>query len=341
MACTLFCSPVITEGKARLGHTYLFQFCDGFQKLYGKGKVTPNMHLHTHILDCILDYGPVYSFWLFSFERYNGLLGNYITNQRSPEIQLMRKFIDDQYVKDLPLPSEFQDIFKPVLDRLTAHHSGTLLVSLQNCPSKEIIETSLLAIGPVRKNNEKWKVFEHNQLYECCYPHSLEYLDVGQLDLLRGTYAAIFEGVKSTSVTQHFQKFSSIKFAGEQYGSCDSRGERSCFVMARWCSLGGRIDVAGLDLRPGMVSYYLRQNIEIGDQNVTCVLAAVRWFSKHPQRMKLGAPAEVWCKSLFELEGSASFIPVQRIYCKFVPTYDMIEQEQVLVTCPIPRKFQC
>ena len=138
--------------------------------------------------------------------------------------------------------------------------------------------------------------------------------DVGQLDLLRGTYAAIFDGVKSTSVTQHFQNISSIKFAGEQYGSCDSRGECPCFVMATWCSLGGRIDVAGLDLWPGMVSYYLLHNIEIGDQNVTCVLAAVRWFSKHPQRMKLGAPAEVWCRSIFELEGSASFIPVQRIY---------------------------
>lgn len=58
------------------------------------------MHLHSHVVDCIMDYGPVYSFWLFSFERYNGLLGNFSTNQRSIELQLMRKFLSDQQIHD-------------------------------------------------------------------------------------------------------------------------------------------------------------------------------------------------------------------------------------------------
>ena len=40
------------------------------------------MHLHTHITDCILDYGPVYSFWLYSFERYNGILGIKLNQER-------------------------------------------------------------------------------------------------------------------------------------------------------------------------------------------------------------------------------------------------------------------
>ena len=51
-----------------------------FEALCGKEKCTPNMHLHGHLLDCILDYGPVYSFWCFSFERYNGIMGDYHTN---------------------------------------------------------------------------------------------------------------------------------------------------------------------------------------------------------------------------------------------------------------------
>ena len=92
LACSYICSPVITETKAMLAHSCLLNFCKGFQQLYGKDKVTPNMHLHTHLVNCILDYGPVYSFWLFSFERYNGMIGDYGTNQRAVEIQLMRKF---------------------------------------------------------------------------------------------------------------------------------------------------------------------------------------------------------------------------------------------------------
>jgi len=29
-----------------------------------------------------MDYGPVFGFWLFSFERYNGHLGSTYTNNR-------------------------------------------------------------------------------------------------------------------------------------------------------------------------------------------------------------------------------------------------------------------
>ena len=118
MACSCLCSTVLTETKALLAHSYLLKFCQGFEQLYGKHRVTPNIHLHTHLVECVLDYGPVYSFWLFSFERSNGILGEYGTNQRAVEIQLMRKFLSSQFMKDLPLPVEFQDIIKPLLNRL-------------------------------------------------------------------------------------------------------------------------------------------------------------------------------------------------------------------------------
>ena len=68
MACSFLCAPVITETKAKIGNCHLLTFCKGIEDLYGNQRVTPNMHLHMHLLDCILDYGPVYSFWLFSFE---------------------------------------------------------------------------------------------------------------------------------------------------------------------------------------------------------------------------------------------------------------------------------
>ena len=54
LACSYICSPVITETKAMLAHSCLLNSCKGFHKLYGKDKVTPNMHLQTHLVDCIL-----------------------------------------------------------------------------------------------------------------------------------------------------------------------------------------------------------------------------------------------------------------------------------------------
>ena len=83
----------------------LMQFCDMFEKLYGKEKYTINIHLHGHIKECILDFGPIYSFWLFSFERLNGILGSYHTNCHDVSLQLMRRYTSGQSVATHNWPS--------------------------------------------------------------------------------------------------------------------------------------------------------------------------------------------------------------------------------------------
>lgn len=79
-ACQLLCKKVITKEECTNADEKLMSFCRTFERLCGRDKCTPNMHLHGHIKECILDYGPVYGFWCFSFERYNGMLGDYHTN---------------------------------------------------------------------------------------------------------------------------------------------------------------------------------------------------------------------------------------------------------------------
>ena len=48
----------------------------------------------------------VYAFWLFSFERYNGILGSYKTNNRSIEIQLMRHFVQEMEIDKLSIKDD-------------------------------------------------------------------------------------------------------------------------------------------------------------------------------------------------------------------------------------------
>lgn len=79
-SCEILCSKVITLSDLITADEKLMTFCTKFEKILGKDKCTPNMHLHGHLRDCIVDYGPIYSFWCFSFERYNGILGEYHTN---------------------------------------------------------------------------------------------------------------------------------------------------------------------------------------------------------------------------------------------------------------------
>ena len=45
----------------------LLEFCKAFEECYGKECCTPNMHLHAHIKDSVLDFGPISAFWAFPF----------------------------------------------------------------------------------------------------------------------------------------------------------------------------------------------------------------------------------------------------------------------------------
>ena len=66
-ACRILTAPVITIHSLAQAHSSLMQFCKKFESLYGQMEVTPNMHPHTHLINCVLDYGPVHNFWLFFF----------------------------------------------------------------------------------------------------------------------------------------------------------------------------------------------------------------------------------------------------------------------------------
>lgn len=79
-ACCILGKRIVTEAEVSTADLLLGTFCRKFEQLYGKEHCTPNMHLHLHLKNCILDHGPAHSFWCFSIERYNGLLGSYHTN---------------------------------------------------------------------------------------------------------------------------------------------------------------------------------------------------------------------------------------------------------------------
>ncbi len=75
-ACSVLCHLHIHDSDVQKADKLLLTFCKRFQDLYGKDECTSNMHMHCHLRECILDVGPLHSFWCFSFERYNGILEN-------------------------------------------------------------------------------------------------------------------------------------------------------------------------------------------------------------------------------------------------------------------------
>ena len=115
LASRLLCKRQLSKDEIKVADALLLRFCSRFQTLYGPQTVTPNIHFHSHLSACIGDYGPMSTFWLFSFERFNGILGDEPTNNRSIELQLLTRFVKDnahlQLLSSIPSGSiEMSDI---------------------------------------------------------------------------------------------------------------------------------------------------------------------------------------------------------------------------------------
>lgn len=130
----------------------------------------------------MLDYGPVYGFWLYSFEHFNGLLGNYHTNQRSIEIQVFRKFLDDMHVRNIALSDnsllhDNLDLFNAFF---TSSNGGSCADTIANVdrqfgsgwhlllslPTERVEQTLLYASGKFISALPpfKWQIFNSDSL---------------------------------------------------------------------------------------------------------------------------------------------------------------------------------
>ncbi|KAF7293363.1 alcohol dehydrogenase [Mycena kentingensis (nom. inval.)] len=81
----------------------LEEYLEGFFKNHPT-LVKPNFHYITHIFRTIRDFGPVYGFWTFLFERLNKLLKSYDTNNHGNgelEVTFLREFIRDARLREL------------------------------------------------------------------------------------------------------------------------------------------------------------------------------------------------------------------------------------------------
>src|SRR5579864_1870192 len=74
-AYSLLVCQIIDYNTLNEAHECLLKVARLIEENYGSEMITPNLHLCLHIADCYQNYGPLYSFWYFSFERMNGILG--------------------------------------------------------------------------------------------------------------------------------------------------------------------------------------------------------------------------------------------------------------------------
>ena len=268
--------------------------------------ITPNMHLHLHIKECVENYGSVYGFLLFSFERYNGLLGSFHTNNREVEVQLMRRFLTMSALDDLQyqMPLEFQEFFYSLCSEIRQ----TNVVDMETTMS---LSWSKATGGPLVPNYSVWmnlSMIELQSRYRlCCF-------DSGEVLQLRSTYCKLYPSLDlhSAYLNSTYKKYSSLCVGDERFSSgMESRLYKHARVMASWVGDKGKISV--VNSKPGQVKFYFEHSFDIGKKQYRHCFACVQWFKEFQDLTPFRNPLPVFYAKVFKLPGAATFIPVQRI----------------------------
>ncbi|GET55402.1 hypothetical protein GLOIN_2v1786147 [Rhizophagus irregularis DAOM 181602=DAOM 197198] len=105
--CSISVSRIVEVDFMREAHQRLINLVKLIEENYGHDKITPNLHLSLHLCECSLDYGPLYTFWCFSFERMNGMLGSFPNSRRKIEPEIMRRLINRPSVGSLSEADQF------------------------------------------------------------------------------------------------------------------------------------------------------------------------------------------------------------------------------------------
>eukprot|EP00734_Pompholyxophrys_sp_LG126_P000185 Pompholyxophrys_sp_v1_NODE_31_length_3649_cov_4.542571.p4 type:complete len:104 gc:universal NODE_31_length_3649_cov_4.542571:1072-761(-) len=71
---TILLSKSISPDLLCHARVVLNQFCQDYELLYGLEHVNMNMHLLSHVVDCVEMNGPLWAYSCFGYESANGLV---------------------------------------------------------------------------------------------------------------------------------------------------------------------------------------------------------------------------------------------------------------------------
>ncbi len=288
LACRLITQPIVTLTEAENADKLFQKFGKGIEKEFGPEFVKPNMHMHCHLYECIDDFGSVYTFWLYPFERYNGNLGDFHTNNVSMDVTLMRKFIDQTY-----LAAQVQSIFTPEQKVEYSHLLSRFNYSSCTLPQhfERLQETPNL---PIDKCGNIWGCISHIEP-KLLSKQSMIKIDTDDLDLLTSMYQALYSSAHLTKadILEFGHKVKSVHIGRTELSSTFGIPGRSSMIMAHWPDNYGLISSELSPLHVGEISYFLVHRIFLGGQLTEHALPEIK-EGNHCSCAKYKAEIHVW-----------------------------------------------
>ena len=252
-ACCILGNRILTNSNINTADQMLLAFCKKFEQLYGKEHCMPNMYLHLHLQECLLDYGPAHSFWCFSFERYNGLFGSYHTNQKNIEVQIMRKFINSQMLLNgrSHMCPEFLEVMQPA-----AKHIPSQVLNDMACFN--LLNKSTAKLPGIS--------FEVDHTTALLPPLCTRVFSSDFVKILEQLYKHLYPDWVITSISPFYTLSGGAALCGEVLGSnLNATSNRSAStVMAYWPDIHGTLESIDYGrFHVGCVEYYCEHQVTL------------------------------------------------------------------------------
>ncbi|OAD67603.1 hypothetical protein PHYBLDRAFT_151116 [Phycomyces blakesleeanus NRRL 1555(-)] len=355
-ACRELTKPSITKNGIKKAHESLEEFCVSCEDFYKPDVFTQNMHLHLHLKETIEDFGPIYGFWLFSFERYNGVLKGFETNQKSGfENTYMKRFLESSYNGDF-CQAHLRNVTSPLLLSLFLKLSGCKIYNPALSPHPLI--PSFFHLPTFLQSTEKpsKQTFGNESLPLSALPLCLKpptTMRKSEYDCRLDFYKIKYDddslcSAKTTIrncwfVNDRIQKISSINLLGQVYTGGEGLVVRGSHIQAKFIEksgdseerYAGRIKYLFLhDFTPNLTHTNLSPC-----HNPQHVFAFVEWYKipRHQPRIKQGI--ELYEPEFLKYDYD-NILPVHRILSPIaIGSHVSGSGAAKVVVIPLPRKL--
>ena len=229
-ACYILCARSISKTSVTTADLFLENFCKKFTELYGAQFCTINLHLHLHLKECIADYGPLYGWWCFAFERYNGMLGNYHTNNRNIEPQIMKKFLHHQQALRLDLPPEFACLLNSYTIPNTA--SGSLTLSTPHSTPERLVKLHHQSSSLMTTTNLNFII--NTPATTQIPPIHENIMSQDTAEMLHSMYIFLYPNKRYIPITYTYKESARVCICEQVYGSQKAYSNKACVIIANW-----------------------------------------------------------------------------------------------------------
>ncbi|CAB4428199.1 unnamed protein product [Rhizophagus irregularis] len=351
--CSILVSQILEIELMEEAHERLIKIIKLIEEHYGRVKITPNLHLSLHLCDCSNDFGPLYAFWCFSFERMNGILGSLPTSNRQIEPEIMRRIMNDNRIRDI-ISSDIQTKGLELLeDRPT---TGSISAADQFSSdelerfwlnAKNIQESTITGCEPFP--GEMLKPSSEAIMTESMLELMVAFYNASYIEMYKFRKPADEIIQDSITIRVKINQFGRCRISSEVFGSAMSvRHTKSSYVLAKFITSDGEVDSY-----PGQIQYFFKHTVDLPNGQMEHNLAYIRWYRPastsesryyfHIDDEDESCNVELW-KSEFYDESRDCIIPVHNILCRFIPSKYQISTRsnaiEYLAINPINRKLQ-